>query len=183
MDDETTPTGMIRIGRQPVIEPGRARRRFPRWLVPAGAALAVLIAAGVVTGVLAGRHANAVAAASSPSPGPATFQIFGNIQLEPGQFYWNDTPTETCWGGGGYNDLKVGGPVVVTDAAGKTVGVGQIDSSRPQTDINKVAEGCLLMFSVKGVTDGSAFYGVAVGHRAAVQFPRAELGTAINLTI
>lgn len=87
----------------------------------------------------------------------------------------------------GYDDQAQGAQVVVTDAAGETVGIGELasvglqilDGSEDMSDT-----WCGFRFTVEDVPTGSDFYGIAVGHRDPIQFTEDEVFTeGVDLTL
>jgi hypothetical protein len=76
-------------------------------------------------------------------------------------------------------DVQEGGEVVVSDASGKTLGIGQLS--------NPVHGGwgyCTLNWQVDNVPAGANFYGIEVGHRGVVKVTEQQLeGGAVNLTV
>ncbi len=66
---------------------------------------------------------------------------------------------DTCWGTGGYNDIRSGAQVVITDAASTTVAVGSITTALPvmdqsASDGGELAAGCSFGFTVENVPAG-----------------------------
>lgn len=82
-----------------------------------------------------------------------------------------------CEGRKGYDDLKVGAPIVITDAAGKTVAIGKIDEAK------EIDSKCVLSFRIGGVPKGGDFYGVAVSHRGTVQYSADEMAKPLELSL
>lgn len=90
----------------------------------------------------------------------------------------NSDNGSTCVGKNGYDDLAGGGPVSITDAGTATVGLGQLETGQYDS-----AHGCILQWTVTGVPTGKGFYGITVGHRAAIKVPEAEMHQTVALTI
>jgi hypothetical protein len=137
------------------------RQAGPRWwgwaLIGAGSlALLEVAALVVVLGV------SAVIPAITPAK-PTTFTASGHLQFGGGDY------NDPCTGTAGYDDITQGAQVVISDAAGKTLGIGALGVG--------VAEGgtCLFPFTVKGVKLGSKFYGVSITHRGVVQYTYSQL--------
>lgn len=151
-------------------QPGKARRatRRPKWLIPLIAAI-VLIGSGGAVGVYLLTSKTSLVDWLSPN-----MTVAGTISLDPNDMINNGT---TCFGQKGYADLKVGAPVVVTDAAGKTIGMGTIDTGK------EIGGACWLTFKVKDVPKGSEFYGVTVSHRGTVQFTADEVKGPVKLRL
>lgn len=151
-------------------QPGKAKRagQRPRWLVPVIAAI-VLIGAGASIGVYLLTSKTDIVDMLSPN-----MTVTGTVTLELDDMTNSGT---ACWGKRGYADLKAGAPVVVTDAAGKTVGMGALDSGK------EVSGQCILSFKVKDVPKGSDFYGVAVSHRGVVQFSADDITKSVRLSL
>lgn len=114
------------------------------WMLIGAAGL--LVVQGVITG--------AVLTIGSLSGG---LTVSGTLAM-------TNAATDPCSPGGGYSDIHPGAQVTVTDPAGKTLGVGQLD------DGNDYGGGCIFSFSVGGVPAGAKFYGIEVAHRGIVQF-------------
>ena len=84
-----------------------------------------------------------------------------------------DRDETSCQGTGGYDDIRDGLEVAVTDAAGTVIGLGRL-SSKPGEDTFAGRRTCEYEFTVSGLPDAS-FYGVEVGHRGVVRFSAADL--------
>jgi hypothetical protein len=151
-------------------QPGRARRanRRPRWLFPLLAAI-VLIGAGSAVGVYLLTSKTDIVDMLSPN-----MTVTGTVTLDLDNMTNSGT---ACWGKRGFTDLKAGAPVVVTDAAGKTVGMGALDPGK------EIGGRCVLSFKVKDVPKGSDFYGVAVTHRGVVQFSADDVKQPVSLSL
>jgi hypothetical protein len=77
----------------------------------------------------------------------------------------------------GYEDLRSGAPVAITNAAGDVVAVGAL------VDIEATQRTCRFAFDVPGVPEGSPTYGIEVGQQAMVMYPRARLDKTLSLTV
>lgn len=141
-------------------------------------ALAAVVAVLIV--VLSGTQANPSAPPSqapvaAPTPSPLT--INGEVVLDVpfGSMTAGDWPN--CKGADSYADLVSGAQIVVTDAAGKTIGLGRLDAGVRRE------RGCVFFFKVSGVPAGGEFYGVEVARRGRVQYTAAQLTYPIRQTI
>jgi len=141
--------------------PGEPRRPDRRGLVVGGLALVGTLAVFALAG--GGYVAYAKLSASS------TFDAHGMLVLRdvPDGIMSFTTQDNQCAGYGGYSDITEGAPVVVKDAAGKTVAEGQLQQG-------VVRGGCSFQFLVKAIPDGSKFYSFEVSHRGAVTVTRAD---------
>lgn len=74
------------------------------------------------------------------------------------------------------DELRAGAQVVVTDPAGKTIGVGQLKSGKIE------AGSCVLPFEA-AVPAGAGIYGITVANRGPVQFPEARLIDRLRLEV
>lgn len=181
-------TESLRIGQPPQApapKPGRWSRRTA--LIVGGVVVLVLAVAGAMAvGILKAGHDTRAEAAASKSAAPGVGTIRGVVVLRLAQFAW-DSGTSTCWGKGRYDDLDKGTQVTVTDAGGKTVGVGSIVDSSPQTSVSgdgARAESCTLSFEVPNVPRGGGFYGVEVAHRGVINKSESDVfTTALQLSI
>jgi hypothetical protein len=126
--------------------------------------------------------------AAPASSAPAVFTVTGALTLGLGDFMW-DGDKQVCWGSGGYDDMKLGTQVVVSDAAGATIAIGAISDASPVLgdrtgdDGDPLADGCELSFFVDGVPAGKGFYGVEVSHRGRLQYSEAEIRGDLKLTL
>lgn len=181
----------IRFGQPPTLAPaspppapGPPRGRLAWHLVVAAAAGAAVVLA-VVAGAFVALRGNPLA--SKPAPADASpstagvFKVYGDMTLSLGDFAWNESP-ESCWGRGGYDDIRGGAQVVVTDADGVTVGVGRLIDGDP-TVYDDRASSCVFRWEIPNVPDGSSFYAVEISHRGKVQFSRADITRSISLTL
>lgn len=84
----------------------------------------------------------------------------------------------TCTTGGGYDDIRQGAQVVVTDAAAKTIALGQLGPGSWKRGV-----GCIFLFSVADVPADGEFYGVEVSHRGRVQYTAGQLVEPLDLEL
>ena len=153
--------------------------RMMKVLAVAGVTLVVLAVVAAVLIVLwpgtgpSAPPSQAPVAASTPSP----LTINGEVVLDVpfGSVTAGDWPN--CKGTESYADLVSGAQVVVTDAAGKTIGLGRLDAGVRRE------RGCVFFFKVSGVPAGGEFYGVEVAGRGRVQYTAAQLTYPIRQTI
>lgn len=141
-------------------------RRSRRTLIIATSAAAVLVIAAVVVIVVLLTR-------------PNTFTVNGQMALlgEEGDSYSNVEGGTTCTALDGYDDISAGTQVVVSDASGDTVAVGQLDAGKA------TSEACAFAFKIDDVPAGSKFYKVEVGKRGGLQYTEKELraGVAVSL--
>lgn len=157
------------------------RRRRPRWLLPAAAA-AVLLAGGAAVYVLSDEES---AATSSPKPTStaAARTVVGTLTLNDSDGF-TFASDSGCNGTGGYDEIRAGAQVVITDGAGTTVALGQLGSGQMDGTFNSsTAEMCKFNFAVPAVPTGKGFYGVEIAHRGRVQYPEQQLFGALALTL
>lgn len=167
--------GNYQVGAPPA-PPAPPRRNLLPWI--AAAAVALLLVAGGAVAVTV-----FVMSASKPTPpaGPATVTAYGQMNLSLGGFAWNRNPAE-CWGRGGYDDIREGVNVTITDPEGKVVALGKLAKGLPVI-IDDRASSCLFRFEVE-VPAGLKFYGIEVSHRGVIQFTQDELtGKGVTLTL
>ena len=74
-----------------------------------------------------------------------------------------------CSGALGYNDLREGASVTVTDEDGKIIGVSMLDAGRPRGSSE-----CDFSFTINGVLPASV-YGIAVSRRGVVNYAEAQM--------
>ncbi len=139
--------------------PTQQTRKAPRWLFWAIPLAIVAIVAGVLL---------------VPRLAPADLTITGEVLLHDTRI---NTTGNSCRGSGGYDDLREGAQVVVTDATGKSIGIGTLGTGVSNTNI------CTWEFSVT-VPAGGGIYGVEVSHRGKLQYSEADLaGRPLKLSI
>lgn len=84
---------------------------------------------------------------------------------------------ESCYGRGGYSDIKPGTQVVVRDGSGMILGKGALADSSFSKSEN--GGSCLLQFTVTDIPE-SDFYAITVGRRGDLTYSSAELAAAGN---
>lgn len=80
-----------------------------------------------------------------------------------------------CEVGPGYEDVKAGAQITVTDEAGKVIGLGQLGAGLTSIIENVNGTGrtswlCEFHFSVPNIPGGHQFYGIELAHRGVVRF-------------
>lgn len=149
-------------------------------LAVAGMALAVMAAVAAVFVILApGTETDPPAPlvqASQVAPSVALMDVSGRVVLGtwPGQVEYGDHPA--CSGKGEYADIRQHAQVVVTDAAGKTIGVGKLG-----TGVH-TEEGCVFRWAL-AVPAGHDFYGVEVAHRGLSRYSAAQMNLPVELVL
>ncbi len=113
--------------------------------------------------------------ATVPPPTRGTLQVQGAMNLSQGQFIWNGGADTTCTGWKGFDDIRGGTEIVVSDASGKTLVVGELATGHATGITNDTATGCRLGFSITGVPAGVGPYGVEIGHRGVTHYSQGSL--------
>ncbi|MCP2327604.1 hypothetical protein HDA40_006111 [Hamadaea flava] len=163
---------------EPVFPPPTPTRRArPLWPLIVGTLVVLFAISGGIAFAIVKFAGSATPQASASPAAPTAFMLAGTMVLSPSEFGWTRDPWN-CWGRGGYDDIREGTQVVVTDADGKTVAVGQLGKGEPKAESTR----CEFVFLIAAVPEGSQFYAVEVAHRGKVQYPRAELNSAITLS-
>lgn len=144
----------------------RSRRRKLILISVATLGAAGAIAGGVVFAL--------VQAGTIDNPFTQTFTVTGTVTLPNGDFI---NTGNACYGMGGFEDMRPGAKVTVTDAAQRTVAVGVIESAR-----EAVTE-CHLAFRVEDVPRGEDFYGLEVTHRGRLQYTAGELEQSLTISL
>lgn len=111
---------------------------------------------------------------ATPTPAPTvaptvaleTIRGTMTLGLDGAQVTFNQGGS-TCVGKGGFDDIRPGAQVRVTDGSGQVLAVGQLDGP------GVVAEGCVFSFSVQ--VPPADFYTVEVSHRGGLTYSRAEM--------
>lgn len=138
-----------------------SRRR--RWIWPTAVATALILALG---GFLAYR-----------ALAPNTITVAGTVSVDPDPGHVPCTTTPV-----GIEDIRAGAQVVISDAAGNTIAIGQLQQGLVVGPDAGGGYTCSFGFSVQA-PGGLDFYGVEISHRGRLQYPRAELNRPIALTL
>lgn len=137
----------------------------------------VLTVSAVLLVALAGLATAAVAAWSRLSPGPA-IAVDGSVLVKGDRPQVLTEDELTCTTGAGYDDIRQGAQVVVSDAAGKTIALGQLGGGSWKRDV-----GCVFLFTVPDVPMAGEFFGLEVSHRGRVQYSAGQLAEPLDLVI
>jgi hypothetical protein len=140
-------------------------------------AVAVLVLAAIAAVVLVLLPDTDADPEKSPSPA-AVLTVEGSVLVRGSYPQVVRVSESRCAGGGGFDDIREGTQVVVTDAAGKTIALGQLTAGG-----RKGGVGCMFLFVVENVPAGLDFYGIEVSHRGRVQYTAAQLAAPIELSI
>ena len=133
-----------------------------------------MFAAVVGVLVLAGGCGGGVGeSGAEPGDKPTGFAVRGTVSV-PSYGGANGT---SCTVKDGYEDLRSGASVAVTNAAGDVVAVGAL------VDIEATPRTCRFAFDVPGVPEGSPTYGIEVGQQAMVTYPRSRLNKRLELVV
>lgn len=117
--------------------------------------------------------------ATSTEPA-SSFAVYGSLEMSIADTTYDSTG-RTCAGDGGYDDIRAGAQVVVTDADGGTVALGELSQGR--MDGSAPYATCQWRFTVADVPAGAGFYGVEVTHRGEMTFTEQELRSPISLSL
>lgn len=113
---------------------------------------------------------------------PAPVTIAGAITVE-GYRNISETSSGSCVGRNGFDDIKKGAGVTITDAGGRTIGTGRLAEGGAINAVNGRA--CVLGFTAENVA-ASDFYGVEVSSRGVVTFNAADVAegaSGVQLTL
>jgi hypothetical protein len=108
------------------------------------------------------------------------------LTLGQGDFIWgiNSTTDTRCYGQRGYDDIRGGAQVTVTDPDGKVIALGKLDEGRATVGSDQRATKCVFQFKVEGVPTGQGFYGVEVSHRGVLRDSEADIRSKqLNFTL
>jgi len=115
---------------------------------------------------------------AEPESKPGSFTISGTIAVPSATYVaqGQDAPA-FCGVEDGYEDLRTGASVTVTDSSGEVVGVGSL------VDVDRTPEECRYSFGIPNVPEGSGTYGIEVGSRGIVQYERDKLDATVEVPI
>jgi len=131
---------------------------------------AAVVGVLVLTGACGGGDGESGA---EPEGKPSGFAIRGTVSVPS---YGGSNGT-SCTVKDGYEELRSGATVAVTNAAGDVVAVGAL------VDIEATQRTCRFAFDVPGVPEGSPTYGIEVGQQAMVTYPRSRLNKQLELIV
>lgn len=149
----------------PMPAPAAARRSF--WRGPGGIAVAVIAAIALIGGVAFAGY--------SVFLRDTDLTVEGSLVLVGRDNY--KVNGVSCNPDGGYSDISAGTQVVVTDAAGATIGIGSLKNGE-----NEI-EGCVFAFRVENVPIGHDFYGIAIGKRGNIKYTPEQLAKPVELSL
>lgn len=145
-------------------------------LVALTAIAAVLIALSPTTGADPPVAATPVIASQAAPPPLVTLR--GAVILErPWVSAKSGDAPFSCMGTDSYADIHQGAQAVVTDAAGKTVGLGLLGAGQREE------RGCVFQFEVANVPAGQTFYGVEVPRSGRRQYTASQVASHFELRI
>jgi hypothetical protein len=159
------------------LAPGEAAGDDARVKVLAVSVVAVLALGAIAAAVLVLMPGSGAEPQASPSPAAAR-TVSGSVLVVGSSPQVVTTNELTCTTGGGFDDIRQDAQVVVTDAAGKTIALGQLGGGSWKRDV-----GCIFLFTVPDVPAGEKFYGIEVSHRGRVQHTAEQLAAPLELSI
>lgn len=179
--DSFRPRQLSEPGEPATPDPATARSR--KWLIVGGAFLAALLLLGAYR-----WNASAGAKARRPSP-PASLTVAGTITVSEGHTGTDPAKTpdvgDPCYTTDGYDDIRDGTQVVVSDAHGTTLAVGALSTGTVPAAVSYFGSSgpCEFEFSLNDVPAGKKFYKVAVGHRGEQTYSEAAVQQPITLEL
>lgn len=143
------------------------------------AALAFLAGCGGATP----ETAQTPSASPTPTP-PATITVFVTMELKQTDFGAKEG--QQCAGQKGYDDIRAGTQVKITDASGTVIALGELGAgeARDTWPDLKGTNICRFEAMVPGVQKSSGILGVEVGSRGVVNFtPESGSTTSVTVTL
>lgn len=151
------------------------------------------VSAAAILVFLSSCGSNGDTAESSSTPENETFDITGNVLVSA---ISNGRPGSPCFPdrasaewparpGSEKSGVKVNADVVVTDASGEVVALGEVRrgayNDAPE-GFDNISSYCTMLFEVDDVPEGEQFYGVKVASLPEDQYRRSKLDQDILLT-
>ncbi|GLZ76653.1 hypothetical protein Afil01_14600 [Actinorhabdospora filicis] len=101
---------------------------------------------------------------------PGHFTVLGAlyVEYEMAGLYGNGDPCSTSLG---YDDIREGTQVTISDSADATVALGRLERGA----VSNAYSACGFGFEIPGVPAGLGFYGVSIGRRGTMRYAEAEL--------
>lgn len=143
----------------------------------------------LVVGMAACGSPTPVKSGRSPSSAaPLTFTVSGEILVQFDSAALEQDPNRKvggpCVADSGFDDIRDGGDVIVTDPSGKTIGLGNLEPGQLTQDTKDSLTGwCGYSFALNDVPTGFHFYGIKVGKRDVKQFTFADVSQPIVLQL
>ncbi|WP_051365092.1 hypothetical protein [Rhodococcus sp. JG-3] len=128
--------------------------------------LATIIVGGIITGgvLLLNRDSE-----------PETFTVAGSMSLTKGSGW--DSISTGCVGDGGYDDIRSGAAIKISDESGTVLATGRLEGGQIDSGM------CTFPFMVDGVPAGEAFYEIEVSHRGGLTYDEAEMREPLVFTL
>lgn len=171
---------------------GTVNRRPRRDLAaPVGAVLALVLLTGCSSsGAKGGQPATSPPATSRAPATPAggAFDLAATLTIRGPYSTGVDAMTvgAPCIGisneGVSYEDIGAGSPLVVTDGAGATVGVGKLAAGTLAV-VELVSRECVFDVSVAGIAGGRGFYSLTIGNHITEQMTEADFRAGPSFTL
>lgn len=127
---------------------------------------------------------------SGDSQKAETFNVYGTLTLQAS--FDGDMSSSSgvsniddvnCEGEGGFDDIREGAQVVVTDNSGKKLGIGSLEAGKlPEEESSPLDFSCEFGFTVTDVPEGKGPYSVEVSKRGDFAFTESE-ATNLQLSI
>jgi hypothetical protein len=148
-------------------------RARAKWIAAALTASALAIGLTAALGLLVkGLQDNDGPEPSASTFEPATGTVSGVLTLPPGGSINDGGP---CRGWQGYDDIRGGAQVTVSNASGKVLQVGELDDGVLNNEgADYSSRSCEFRFAVADVPTGHRFYRVEVSHRGEMNLPEAR---------
>lgn len=122
-----------------------------------------------------GGDGEASGGSPTASPTPETLTITGSIALTD-YGGWIGDGRGSCSGMDGYGDISAGAVVIVRNATGEQVGLGELE------DGHRARGDCVFDFEVTDIADDSERFTVEVSGRGQVPFTRDE-ASSVRLSL
>jgi hypothetical protein len=114
---------------------------------------------------------------------PATITVKGSFYIVGDNSLTAETPAigVACFGYHGYDNIKLGAQVTISDAAGTTVALGTLLDGKLENTGTNTRE-CMFAFTVPNVPAGKGFYTVSVeGHDK--KYSEADMAYPLMLSV
>lgn len=127
--------------------------------------------------------------ASTSAAEPPLFIMSGSVTLTDSEGVSGTRSAAKCFGNGGYDDLRVGAPVVVYGPDGAMVAVGAINDAishphdMPLGKTTYPSDECEFTFAVPSVPTGLKIYSYEVTHRGKLPVTEAAAKAGVSASI
>jgi Protein of unknown function (DUF2510) len=125
----------------------------------------------------------------SPGTNATTFRTTGTVTVDGSTLMDRAVNGNECITTGGFDDIRAGTQVVLSDDAGETLVIGELEAGvlvGVREGHDGFLEGpwpCSFTFTLEGIPDIDGYYTLTVGQRGDLKYSRSQLDEPLSLTL